>query len=332
MPLTSLPRFVALSVMGAMMTLSQPAVPAQSSSASSAYPTRPVTMVVGFAPGGGNDILARLMAEQLTKALGQSFVVENRTGASGMIAVEAVKNAPADGYTLLVGPSSAMAINPSLFAKLRYDPVKDFAPITLMGNIPIVVAVRPENKARTLGEFVEASKRAPTALNVGSGSSSFQLAAALFFEQAGIEFQNINYRGTSQVVAALMGGEIDASLLDAAGVLPQVQAGTLRALAVSGGSRYSALPDVPTITEAGVPGFEMSFWSALFAPAGTPPAALDRIRAVVEQSMQDPSVRQRMAQLGIEPATSTAAELTALLNHEIPLYRVAAHKAKVEPQ
>lgn len=296
------------------------------------YPTKPVRMVVGFAPGGGNDILARLMAEQLQKLLGQPFVVENRAGASGMIAIEAVKRADPDGYTLLVGPSSGMAVNPALYSKLSYDPVKDFAPVSLVGDIPMILTVNPSNKATTAREFIALAKASPKPLHVGSGANSFQLASAVLADKAGMTLDNVNYRGNSQVVTALMANEIEVSLIDAAAVMPQIQSGRLKALAVTGKTRFSQLPDVPTVSEAAVPGYVMSFWSALFAPAGTPQPVIDRLQAAIKQSVAVPAVAERMRQLGIDPVGSTARELADTLAREIPLYKEAARMANVKPE
>lgn len=300
--------------------------------AQGSYPARPVKILVGFAPGGGNDILARLMAENLQRKLGQSFYVENRSGASGMIAIDAAKHAEADGYTLLVGPSSGMAVNPSLFAKITYDPVKDFAPITMMGDIPMIVTVNPASPAKSLAEFVALAKRSAQPMHIGSAATSFQLAGALFAEKAGIKLDDVPYRGSSQVAAALLAGEVDVALVDASAVMPQIQAGKLRALAVTGARRFSQLPNVPTVGEAGTPGFVMSFWSALFAPAGTPPAVVSTLQGSIKQILAMPDVGQRLKELGIEPVSSTPAELAETLVREIPMYQNAARMAGVKPQ
>lgn len=296
------------------------------------YPTKPVRMIVGFAPGGGNDILARIMAEQFQKTMNQPFIVENRAGASGMIAIEAVKRADADGYTLLVGPSSGMAVNPALYTKLSYDPVKDFAPIAIVGDIPMILTVNPSSKARTTREFIALAKQSALPLHVGSGANSFQLAAALFADKAGISLDNVNYKGSSQVVTALMANEIEVALIDASAVLPQIQAGRLRALAVTGKTRFSQLPEVPTVVESGVPGFVMSFWSALFAPVGTPQPVIDKLQAAIKQSVAVESVVDRMKQLGIDPIGSTSAELAATVARDIPLYKDAARMANIKPE
>lgn len=300
--------------------------------AQTAYPTKPAKLVVGFAPGGGNDILARLMAEHFQKSLGQPFVVENRSGASGMIAIEAVKNAAPDGYTLLVGPSSGMAVNPTLFSKINYDPVKDFVPIAIMGDIPMVITVNPASKAKTLAEFVQMARNSPNPLHVGSAATSFQLASAVFANKAGIALENVNYRGSALVVTAMLANEVEIALIDAAAVLPQIRAGKLRALAVTGSARFSQLPDVPTAVEAGVPGFTMSFWSALFAPAGTPAPVVSALQASVRQGVQIPEVAQRLKELGIEPIGSTSEELTRVLARDLLTYKEAAKMAKVVPE
>jgi tripartite-type tricarboxylate transporter receptor subunit TctC len=296
------------------------------------YPDKPVKLVVGFAPGGGNDILARLMAERLQETLGQPFLVENRAGASGMIAINAVKRSPADGYTLLVGPSSGMAVNPFLFTNIQYDPVKDFAPISLVGDFPMVVTVNPASKAQTLKQFLDIARKSQQPLHVGSGATSFQLAAAVFASKAGFAVENVSYRGNGMVVTALLANEVEFALVDAAAVLPQIRAGKLRALGVTGGKRFLQLPDVPTVAEAGVSGFAMSFWSGLFAPAGTPAAVVDKLQDAVAQAVRRPDMRQRLLELGIEPVGSSVAELANALSRDLVLYKNAATLANLKPE
>lgn len=297
--------------------------------AAESYPARPVRMIVGFAPGGGNDILARLMAEQLQRRLGQPFIVENRPGASGAIAVTAVKRAEPDGYTLLVGPSSSMTVNPAIYQKLDYDPVADFKPISLVGDIPMILSVKASSQVRTLSDLVAQAKGSEKGLFAGAGATSFQLATELFANHTGIRNEIVNYKGNSSVVAALLANEIDFALVDTAAILPQIRGGQLRAIAVTGSKRFSSLPDVPTVAELGAPGFAMSFWSSLYAPAGTPDAIVQSLQATVSASLREPEVSSRLLELGIEPVGSTAKELAQVMAREIPVYKKAAKDANL---
>ncbi|WP_251863481.1 tripartite tricarboxylate transporter substrate binding protein [Achromobacter sp. Marseille-Q4962] len=293
------------------------------------YPARPVRMIVGFAPGGGNDILARLMAEQLQRRLGQPFIVENRPGASGAIAIGAVKRAPADGYTLLVGPSSGMTVNPALYRELDYDPVADFAPISLVGDIPMILVVKKDSPARSVGDLAALAGKNGKPLFAGAGANSFQLATAVFSSRTAIPAEVVNYKGNSAVVAALLSNEIDFALVDAAAVLPQLRSGHLRALAVTGARRFTLLPDVPTVTESGVQGFAMSFWSSLYAPAGTPDAVVATLQSAISAALREPDVARRLLELGIEPVGSSSQALAETMAREIPLYKQAAKAANL---
>lgn len=295
------------------------------------YPARPVRMVVGFAPGGGNDILARLMAEQLQRRLGQPFIVENRPGASGAIAIGAVKRAEPDGYTLLVGPSSGMTVNPAIYRDLDYDPVADFAPISLVGDIPMILAVKADSTARSVADLVGQGKKRGKPLFAGAGANSFQLATGVFASRVGLEAEVVNYKGNSAVVAALLANEIDFALIDTAAVLPQIRSGRLNALAVTGAKRFALLPDVPTVAESGAPGFAMSFWSSLYAPAGTPAAVIEKLQSNVAAAVREPAVSERLLELGIEPVGSASKALADTMAKEIPMYAQAAKAANLLP-
>jgi len=310
---------------GAVLALSACGAAAQE------YPARPVRMIVGFAPGGGNDILARLMAEQLQRRLGQPFIVENRPGASGAIAIGAVKRAEPDGYTLLVGPSSGMTVNPAIYNNLDYDPVADFAPISLVGDIPMILTVKADSSARAVADLVSQGKKSGKPLFSGSGANSFQLATGLFAQRVGLETEVVNYKGNSAVVAALLANEIDFALIDTAAVLPQIRSGRLKALAVTGAKRFTLLPDVPTVAESGAPGFAMSFWSSLYAPAGTPPAIIEKLQTAVSVAVREPAVANRLLELGIDPVGSGPQVLADTMAREIPMYAAAAKAANLSP-
>ncbi len=305
---------------------------ADSASAQEHYPVKPVKLVVGFAPGGGNDILARLVAEKLQTALGQPFIVENKPGANGIIAVEQVKRAAPDGYMLLVGPSSGMTVNPALYSDLPYDPIKDFAPVTMVGLFPLILTVNPSVPAKTTAELIALAKANPGKINYSSAATSFQLATEMFALRAGIRLNPIPYKGSAPAVNAVLTGEVSLTFGDSAAVMPQIKAGKLRALAVSSAKRVRIVPDLPTIAESGVPRYEMVLWSGLFAPAGTPAAVTARLQKEVAQAVFLPDMRERLQNLGVEPVGSTAEELAAIMKSQISEYKQVAAKANIKAQ
>ncbi|WP_245220272.1 Bug family tripartite tricarboxylate transporter substrate binding protein [Pusillimonas caeni] len=293
------------------------------------YPERVVKIIAGFPPGGGNDVLARLLAERLQNVLGQPFVVENRPGANGFIAFDAVRKSKPDGYTLLVGPSSGMAVNPAVYRKLPYDPLKDFAPISMVGGFPLLVTVKPDSPYKTLDDFVQAARKDPDSIDYGSAATSFQLATEMFAQQAQIKLHHIPYTGSAQAVHAVLSGEVPVTFADSSAAVPQIKADSLRALAVTTGQRISSLPDVPTVREANYPGYEMMLWSGLFAPAGTPPEVLNKLEQTVRDIVQEPGIQERLQALGIEPIGSTSEELTATMQTQIEQYKEVARNADI---
>lgn len=296
------------------------------------YPSGTVRLVVGFAPGGGNDILARILAEKLQESFGKPFIVENRPGASGVIAVDTVKRAAPDGLTLLVGPSSAMTVNPVILKNVSYDPVKDFAPIAMVGVFPLIVAANPSLPANSLSELIALAKAEPGKINYSSAATSFQIVTEYFAQRAGIRLQNVPYKGSAPAVLGVVAGEVALTFGDIAAVLPQVQGGKLKALAVSTDKRVPALPDVPTIAESGVPGFNIALWSALFAPAGTPSDVVRKLEAEVIRIVALPDVQARMKGLGVEPAGTPGAALPKQIADEIAMFREVARTSGIQPE
>ncbi|MFN0164285.1 MAG: Bug family tripartite tricarboxylate transporter substrate binding protein, partial [Burkholderiales bacterium] len=238
------------------------------------YPDRTVKLVVGFPPGGTNDVIARLIAAKLQERFKQTFVVENKPGAASMIAAESVAKSPADGYTLLVAPSGALTINPAIYSKVPYDPVADFAPVALLGSFPLVVTVNNASPLKDLKGMVEASRKAASGLNHGVGSSTFQLAAEVLSKDSGAKFTHVNYKGSAATANALLTGEIDIAVIDIAPVAPLIRGGKLRALAVSTAKRAALLPEVPTVGELGIKGYDISIWTGLVTPKGTPESVI----------------------------------------------------------
>ncbi len=237
--------------------------------ATAAFPERPIRLLVGFAPGGGNDILARYIAQRLQESLKQTVIVENRPGASGLLAVEAVRKATADGYTLLVAPSSSMTVNPVLIRNLPYDPRRDLAPVTLLGRFPLVLVVPASSPVTTVRGLIESARAKPGALAFASASTSYRLATEMFAQSAGVSLLHVPYKGSAPAIQAVVANEVPLALADVATVMPFVKAGRLGALGVSTWGPTRTMPDVPPIATEGVPGFDASVWSGLFVLASS---------------------------------------------------------------
>jgi tripartite-type tricarboxylate transporter receptor subunit TctC len=301
--------------------------------AQSDYPTRPVKVIVPSPPGGGTDILARVLAQHFTKALGQPFVVENKPGAGNMIGIESVARSPGDGYTLLV-TASTLALNSVLYKKVPYDPVRDFAPITLAATAPNVLVVNPALPVKSLAEFIALAKAKPGALSYGTPGigTSPHLSMELLKSMAGIDLQHVPYRGTAAAVTDVIGGQIAATFANALTAKPQVDSGRVRALAVSGPSRVEAFPTVPTVAEAGVPAYEAMQWYGMVAPAGTPPQIIARLHAEAAKALQSNEMKEKLALDGAQPVGSTPAEFAALIRRELDKWTRVVRAAGIELQ
>jgi tripartite-type tricarboxylate transporter receptor subunit TctC len=297
------------------------------------YPARPVRVIVPSPPGGGTDILARVLAQHFSKALGQPFVVENKPGAGNMIGIESVARSPGDGYTLLV-TASTLALNSVLYKKVPYDPVRDFAPITLAATAPNVLVVNPALPAKSLAEFVALAKAKPGALSYGTPGigTSPHLSMELLKSMAGIDLQHVPYRGTAAAVTDVIGGQIAATFANALTAKPHVDSGRVRALAVSGPSRVEAFPTVPTVAEAGVPGYEAMQWYGMVAPAGTPPQIIARLHAEAAKALQSSEMKEKLALDGAQPVGSTPAEFAALIRRELDKWTRVVRAAGIELQ
>jgi len=281
------------------------------------YPSRPVRVVVPFSPGGAVDGPMRLIAQQLTKRLGQSVFVENKPGAGATIGSELVAKSPPDGYTLLLA-SQTNAISATLYPNLGFDPIEDFAPISLIGREPGVVVVNPALPVQTLQQLIAYAKARPGQIDyASSGNGSGQhLFAALLCSMTGMKLNHIPYRGSGQATSDLIGGQVSLSIPGMAGMLGHIRAGKLRALAVTGNRRAAQLPDVPTVAEAGVPGYVAYVWLGLLAPKNTPPSIVNKLYQAVKEVLADDEVKRYMAQASIEPVGSTPAEFGAFFRAE----------------
>jgi tripartite-type tricarboxylate transporter receptor subunit TctC len=279
------------------------------------YPSHPVKIVVPFPPGGSNDIIARILAQKLSERTGQQFFVENRGGAGGNIGAEAVAKASADGYTLLVTAPPPLTTNIALYKSLPFDPGRDFAPVALLATVPIVLMVHPSLPVKSVQELVALAKAKPGTLNFGSSGigSTNHLAGELLKRMTGIDIVHVPYKGAAPAMNDLIAGHIPMMFDNMPAVLPQVQGGSVRAIAVAGARRASALPDVPTVAEQGVEGFEVFSWFGLVAPAKTPAPVLETLQREAETILKMPDVQKRLAELGADPGAISGAEFAKFL-------------------
>jgi tripartite-type tricarboxylate transporter receptor subunit TctC len=295
------------------------------------YPSKPVRFILPFPPGGGTDILGRMIAERLSAALGQPVVIENRGGAGGNVGTEAAARSAPDGYTIvLVAPS--LAISPTLYSKLNYDAVKDFAPVSLVATVPNVVITQPALPAATLQEFAALARAKPGGLNFGSGGSgtSNHLAGELFNIVAGVKLVHIPYKGVNLAMQDVLAGNVHFVVIGIPAAAPHIKAGKLRALAVLAPARSAALPEVPTAAEAGMPAFEVTTWYGVLAPAGTPRNVVNRLNAELVRIMHSPEMKEKLAATGTDPLTSTPEEFAAYIRREIAKWGDVVRKANLK--
>ena len=294
------------------------------------WPTHPVKIIVGFAPGGGTDVVARLIAQKLQESFGQPFIVENRAGATGTIAADLVAKATPDGYTLLMGHVNSNAIAPNLF-KTSYDPVADFQPITYVGYVPNILAVYPAVPAKNIGELIALAKAQPGKLSYASSGvgSTQHLAGELFQILTGTKLIHIPYKGSGQAITDLLSGQVAMNFDTMPPVLPHVQAGKLKAFAISTPQRLSQLPDVPTFTEVGITGFDVTNWYGIFAPAKTPRDIVNRLNVEINKAMQDPVTRAKLVEIGTQMGGGTPQDFEAFLKTELVKYAKLMKDAKI---
>ena len=288
-----------------------------SAQAPDAWPSKPVRLLLPFPPGGPTDILGRIVSDRLSAALGQPVVVENRGGAGGNVGAEAAAKSAPDGYTILL-VSNPIAISPSLYTRLNYDPQKDFAPVGLLATVPNVMVTHPSVPAHTLQEFIALAKSKPGGMNFGSGGAgtSNHAAGELFNIVAGVKLVHVPYKGVNLAMNDVLAGQIQLVVIGVPAAGPHIKAGRLRALAVIAPQRLPALPDVPTVAEAGLPNFEVTTWYGVLAPAGTPKAIVGRLNAELVRIMHSPELKDRLAAMATEPATGTPEEFAEFIKRE----------------
>jgi tripartite-type tricarboxylate transporter receptor subunit TctC len=298
-----------------------------------AWPTKPLRIVVPYPPGGANDIVARALQPALAASLGQPVVIENRGGGATQIGTEAVARATPDGTTFLL-TNIAFGANPSLFAKLPYDTTKDLAPITLISTVPLVLVVHPSVPAKSAAEFIALARSKPGSIHyasAGNGSAN-HLSMEMFRAAAGIDVVHVPYKGFGPAMTDLLGGQVSSAFATTLASLPQVKAGKLRALGISSAKRSAVAPDVPTIAESGLPGFDVNEWQMLLAPAGTAPGVIDRMQQEVANALRQDDVKTRMTELGATPVGSTTPEAHAFLKSELARWADVAKRVGIKPQ
>ncbi|HEX9192849.1 MAG TPA: tripartite tricarboxylate transporter substrate binding protein [Burkholderiales bacterium] len=296
------------------------------------YPAKPIRIVVGFPPGGGNDIIARMVGAKMQETWGQPVVIDNKPGANSIIAAEFVAKSAPDGYTLLVNATGGMSVNPVLYAKLPYDSLKDFVAISMVGSFPLVLAVHPSVPANSVQELVAYAKANPGKLNYSAGSTAFQVASEMFKQMTGTDLRHIPYKGSAASITAVMAGDVQMTIVDTPPLVAQIKAGKVKALAVTSAKRASAMSELPTIAESGVPGYEMVLWIGVFAPAGTPRDVAGKLNAEVVRIVRLPGIREKLDAMGVEPIGNTQEQMAEWIRREIARYGPVVKAANIKAE
>jgi len=298
--------------------------------AQDAYPSKPIRILVGYAAGGGNDIIVRVMQPEMQKGLGQAVVVENKPGAQGIIAADAAAKATPDGYTIMMGPSGPMTINPATYSKLPYDPLRDFTPISMICSFPLIVTVDARLPIHSVKELIAYAKANPAQANYASSAGIFQITTEMFKQRTGTAIEMVNYKSSGESVQAVVAGQVMMTIVDPPPATGPLKAGTLRGLAVTSGKRHPSWPELPTLIEAGVPDMEVPVWTAFFAPAKTPPAVIARLQKEVARVVQTAEVKERFAQMGLEPVGGSSEELGRRVANDIAKWTAVAKAANIK--
>src|SRR6266700_3660292 len=282
---------------------------AASGACAQGYPAKPIRIVVGFPPGGGNDIIARMVGAKMQENWGPAGVIDNRPGGNSIIASEFVAKSAPDGHTLLVNATGGMSVNPVLYMKLPYDSLKDFVAISMVGSFPLVLVVHPSVPANSVQELVAYAKANPGTLNYSSGSTAFQVASEMFKQMTGTDIKHIPYKGSAASITAVIAGDGQMTIVDTPPLVAQIRAAKVKALAVTSAKRASAMPELPTIAESGVPGYEMVLWIGVFAPAGTPRDIVSKLNAEIVRIVRLPDIRAELAGMGVDPLGNTSEQM-----------------------
>jgi tripartite-type tricarboxylate transporter receptor subunit TctC len=310
-------------VLPAVLPMCGPAVAQQ-------YPSKPIHLVVGYSPGGGNDLIARIVAARLQSKLNQPVIVENKPGAQSIVAAELVSKAAPDGYTLLVAPSGPMTINPAVYAKLPYDPAKDFVPVTMLAEFPLLLVVGADQPVKSVKELVEYGRANPKLANYASSATPFQLASELFNARTRSTFQHIPYKGSGDAVQSVMAGQVLMALADSGPIAAPLKGGKLRALAVTTARRPPDFPDVPTMAEAGVPDMEIALWTGLVAPAGTPPEIVTFLQDVIADILDEPATRTAFDALSVDARALSSRDFADVIARDAARWKQVAASANIK--
>jgi tripartite-type tricarboxylate transporter receptor subunit TctC len=300
-----------------------------SAAAQESYPSKPLRIVIGYSAGGGNDIIVRVMAPELSKGLGQPVIVENKPGAQSIIAAEFVAKQPADGYTILMGPSGPMTINPATYSKLPYDPVRDFAPISMICSFPLILVVDAKLPVKSVKELVDYAKANPGKSNYASSAGIFQIATEMFKQRTGTRIEMVPYKGSGESVQSVVASQVMMTMVDPPPVTGPLKSGTVRGLAVTSPKRHPSWPELPTLKEAGVD-MEVPVWTAFFAPAKTPPAIVARLQKEVARVVQTQEVKERFAGMGLDPVGGSSEDLGRQVASDIQKWTAVAKAANIK--
>jgi len=294
------------------------------------YPGKPIRILVGYAAGGGNDIIVRVMQPELQKGLGQPVIIENKPGAQGIIAAELAARSAPDGYTIMMGPSGPMTINPATYSKLPYSPTRDFTPISMICEFPLLVTVDAKLPVNSVRELIAYAKANPGKSNYASSAGIFQITTEMFKQRTGTAIEMIPYKSSGESVQAVLGGQVMMTIVDPPPATGALKAGTLRALAVTSGKRHPSWPELPTLIEAGVPDMEVPVWTAFFAPAKTPPAIVARLQQEVARVVQTQEVRDRFTAMGLDPVGGSSEDLGRRMARDIEKWTAVAKAANIK--
>ena len=293
------------------------------------YPSRPIKLIVPYPPGQGTDLLSRIIAERVSASIGQQVVVENRPGAGANIGTEFVAKALADGYTLLMGTNATHAMNPAMYASIPFDPIRDFAPIMIVGTLPMVLSANSAFPAASLKEVIAQARAKPNTVNVALPSNTARVVLELLKQADGADLFGIPYKGSGAALTDLIGGQVQLMIDTATATMAQASAGKIRAIAISTTQRTEIAPNLPTFAESGVPGFDIAGWNALFAPRGTPPEIVNLLNAEVAKALAQPEVRQRILRMGSEPGGGSPEKLKAFVESEVQRWGNLIRKAGI---
>ena len=294
------------------------------------FPNRPIRIIVGYAAGGGNDLVIRVVAPKLAESLGQPVIVENKPGAQSIVAAEFVAKSAADGYTLLMGATGPIAMNPATYSKLPYSPLRDFVPISMIGSFPLVLLVNPALPVHSVKELVDYAKANPEKANYGASAAPFQLAAELLNLRSGARFAYIPYKGSNESVNAVMAGQLTMTIADPPPATGPLKGGRVRGLAVTSAARHAAWPELPTMAEAGIQDIEITLWSGLLAPAGTPASIVKKLQDAVARAVRLSDIRERLTSMSIDPVGNTSEEFAQIIAADIVKWTAVAKAANIK--